>query len=112
MPAKRGAIVAFDLLLKAPAGDVPASAETIDQLRPSPANVESCVRWLGRHGAECHRTGFGVAGEMPVRAFEKLFHVKLGGDKSPASGPPIPIPEEIASYVDQITVTPRPEMFG
>jgi hypothetical protein len=112
MSAERESTVAFDVLLKAAAGDVPASAETIEQLRPAPADIESCVRWLSRHGVECHRTGFGIACEMPTKDFEKLFGVKVGGRRARQPGQEIAIPDELARTVEQITITPRPEMFG
>ncbi len=121
MPEHRPATVAFDVLLRGAAGDAPPSVETIGQFRPPPQAIEFCVRWLSRRGAKCHRADFSLACEMPVDEFERLFGVTFPASQQPArsakhrsagAAPSIAVPAELARYVEQITITPQPEMFG
>ncbi len=121
MAAKPQALVAFDVLLRGAAGDVPPTVKTIDQFRPPDKAIEFCIRWLSRQGAKCHRTDFSLACEMPVADFERLFDVKLKPSQKPArsatarsagAGPAISVPAELAEYVEQVSITPQPELFA
>ena len=109
--------VSFDVLLRGPGGDVPISAATLDQLRPSPEHLERCFRWLSTQGVTCHRTDFGLACEAPLDVFEKLFSVSLARRKGKDGRPwfeltEVPIvPAEIAALVDQVSVAPPPDFF-
>jgi len=118
MADKHEVVVAFDVLLRGAAGETIPTVETIDQFRPPQKAVEFCVRWLSRHGATCHRADFSLACEMPLDEFERLFDLKLQRGESAksraaaAAAPSISVPTELEPYVEQITITPQPEMLG
>jgi hypothetical protein len=110
--------VNFDILMRLPAeGSGPALA-TIDGLRPAPADLERCRRWLLGHGVAAYSTGFGFACSMPRERFEALFQARLEVQPKAPGRPPFRfaegprIPDEVADLIGQITFSPPPELFG
>jgi hypothetical protein len=111
------ATVPFEVVLRTPgSGHIP-TVHSIDQFRPDPENLELVRRWFHVRGAVCHATSFGLACSAAQAVFEGLFGVKvrqvemaLGGTAWEVDGA-IRVPLEIASVVEDITLSRTPEFF-
>lgn len=115
--APRRPPVAFDVLLKSPGGRRTPTAATIDDFHADPEALATCQRWLGTHGVTAHPTPFGLGCSAPAATFESLFGVTLtavAAKGRPAwrmDGTPR-VPEAIARFVEDVTITATPEPFG
>jgi len=110
--------VSFDVLMRLPADEAVPTADTVAGLRPNPADLERCRRWLLNQGIVAHNTGFGFACSMPRDRFEALFRARLEAEPAAVGRPPWRfatgprIPEEIADLIGRITLSAQPELFG
>ena len=110
-------VAQFDILVRSEgSGEIP-NVENIDRFKPPPERIERCRRWLVGQGVTAHATDFGLACSAPAGLFERLFQTTLeAGGSSPgeaplrATQPPQP-PQDIASDVEQVTLTVPPELF-
>lgn len=109
--------VNFDILLRPEVSVVESGVASLDSLKPAQENIVRCQRWFSAHGVEAHATEFGLACRAPKEVFEMLFSVILeptdGGAGQPAlemRNVPSP-PEDIADFVDQISLAVAPELF-
>lgn len=110
--------ISFEIRLRtAGTGQLPA-ARIIDRFRPDPEALELCRGWLHAHGGVAHSTGFSLACSIAPEAFELLFGVRVRAVKRGA-GPSawrvegaIRVPEEIAAFVEEVTLPPPPEFFS
>jgi len=117
METNEAPLVPFDILLRsAGAGKLP-TAQNIDQFKPPAGDIEKCRRWLIAKGVTCHPTEFGLACEATPALFGLLFSTEVEYDESTGdlirwrcSRPPRP-PQELESYIQQITITAPPEFF-
>jgi hypothetical protein len=98
--------ISFTVLLLGETTDTQAA--DIHKLRPKPGVVDFCLRRLSELGVTCHRLDFGLACEASAGLFENLFGVTV--TEYEVSGEPQP-PEEIAQYVDQITIDRPPTLM-
>jgi hypothetical protein len=110
-------MISFDVLLRSPQPNVPASAATLEQIRPATEVAQGALRWLERHGVRGHDLQFSLACQAPRSVFEKLFAVTLKKKKTPA-GPAwvmsqsAAIPSELAASVEGVSIAPPPTYFG
>jgi len=109
--------VTFDVLLRLPAQGT-AALDNVSGLRPAPADLERCRRWLLGQGVSAHDTGFGFACSMPRGRFEALFGARLEAQSDSPGKPPWRfvegphVPEEVADLIGQISFSPPPVFFG
>ena len=109
-----GPPVNFDVLLRSEGtGHVPTT-RNIAQFRPDADAIEKCSQWLSARGVDVHATVFSLACSSSPAVFESLFEVKLVA-AAPVPGRPawqvegaIRVPTEIATLVEDITLTQMP----
>ena len=108
--------VTFDVLIKPTAPCAPGMS-TIEKLRPPPSRIQYCTRWFANRGVVAHATDFGIACSADRSVFEELFSVALEVN-DPAPGTPVyrisgtvTAPAEIASDIEQITLSVPPVYF-
>jgi len=109
--------VMFDILLRANRAGDPAHVATIGQFIPPPEDVARCQRWLCAHGVSAHAATYSVACTASREVFEDIFKVRLR-PLEPKPGMPrfaidgtAQLPQDIASVIEDITITARPELF-
>lgn len=73
---------------------------------PSPERLEEVRRWFETRDARCEPTTFGLACRAPI---SKLTEI-VGGP--PEAGVELPIPDELAGLVTQISIPKRPTFFS
>lgn len=106
----------FNILL-GKSGGLPV-LETVDEYRADPETVESCARWLAKHGVTAYATQFGLACSAPRETIETLFQTSLTTEKDarpsfPAhdfASPPR-IPDTFPAETAEITISVEPEFF-
>lgn len=109
-------VVEFEVLVRGPSAGAPPSVETVEGLRPRPADLERCRRYLADRGVTCHATDFGLACSAPRRLVEALLGSQLEPVES-TTGPPWRFvgapraPDDIAELVEQVSLVARPELF-
>jgi hypothetical protein len=110
-------IIEFDVLLKPSGSSETASLDNIELFQPCPDDIERCRRWFISKGVTSHATDFGLACSAPAKLFEKLFQTNVEqvtaapGMPSWQCSPEPKAPSEIKNYIDQITISSRPELF-
>ena len=110
----------FDILLhsgKELGGTLPG-IHSIDQFKPQPEIIERCQRFFLSKGLDCHATDFGLSCSSSKEVIEKLFNTELTQEylqdgriqwkflKEPV------FPDEIGSYIRQLTISTPPEFFA
>lgn len=109
--------IQFDVLIKGRAGDQEPSLENVEYFKPAPDDIEKCRRWFEKNAISVHSTEFGLSGETTRKHFESIFKISLTPTKSDSIGPAFTmssdphLPDEIATLIDQITLSARPELF-
>ncbi|MCP4688608.1 MAG: hypothetical protein GY859_11190 [Desulfobacterales bacterium] len=109
--------VQFDVLIKGRSAGQTPNLKNIDGFKPTPEDIEICLRWFARQGIAAHPTEFGLAGETDRDAFESVLKVRLVRTGPGSAGPPFTmssapsLPGEIAGLIDQITLSAPPEFF-
>lgn len=115
--AARSSTVAFEVLLRSKGSGRSATSRNVEQFRADPEAAERVRRWLHAHGVTAHATDFSIACTAPPKIFESLFGVELRPIKGPKKVPrwsvdgQIRIPEEIAEFVENVTLSMMPEFF-
>jgi hypothetical protein len=111
-------VIRFDVLLRSAGTGRSPTTHNIADFRPADEAIERCRRWLSARGVEVHSATFSLACAAPVALFESLFDVKVVPiPPAPGCAPwclqgGIRIPAEVATLVEDVTLTPTPEFFG
>jgi hypothetical protein len=94
-------------------GAGPAPAD-LAPYRPAQADSAAVVRFLEERGFKVHRDELGltVSIEAPPSLFKKTFGITADPAKITATETTrLRVPKEIAGFVEEIVVVPKPEYF-